>query len=159
MQRRLIQGQLELSKSTVAAIRELKTPPLERNGYNSRVFAQYSAVLFWAFQKRKRRWTRIYEKINRRCFPPLIPAEKDAIANLKKIPANPTILAPPRTIGQYTVDTNEYNSIVGCLLLQKQEDGTSRPIGYWSRTLTSAKQKLGITHKELLAVVVTVLLL
>lgn len=85
-------------------------------------------------------------------FPSPSPAEKSAVENLKTLLRNPSILPLARATSQYTVDTDACNSQVACVLLQQQEDGIAKSIGYWSRTLTSAEQKLTTTDKESVAV-------
>lgn len=99
------------------------------------------------------------QKFQSTSLPFLILDEKYAIENLNKQLTNLPILALPPPGDQYTVDTDGLDSKVGYVILQQQADGTSRPIGFCSRTLTDAEQNLETTHKVFLVVVWVVLLL
>lgn len=65
---------------------------------------------------------------------------------------SPAVLVLPRTKGQYTLEFSAGDKQIGCVILQKQEDGSNRPAGYWIRTLNDKKPKLAKTHRECLAV-------
>ena len=69
------------------------------------------------------------------------------------------MLALPRRDGHLTLDTDACARQLGCVLLQTQPDGTDRPLGYWSRSLSSAERNYDTTERECLAVVWSVLLL
>ena len=79
--------------------------------------------------------------------------ELTAFEQLKKSLVTAPILALPREGYPYTLDTDASDRQLGCCLLQQQEDGTLHPIGYWSRTLTSAERNYSSTEKECLAIV------
>jgi RNase H-like domain found in reverse transcriptase len=49
--------------------------------------------------------------------------------------------------GAFTLDTDASDHQLGCCLLQEQPDGTQKPIGYWSRGLTSAEKNYSTTEK------------
>ena len=68
-------------------------------------------------------------------------------------------LALPRREGAYTVDTDASAGQVGAVLLQEQPDRTTRPVGYWSRSLNAAERHYSTTEQECLAVMCTSLLL
>lgn len=67
---------------------------------------------------------------------------------LKKLLTTIPILALSHTSGRYTVDIDACDTLVGRVLLQEQLVYSSRPFGYWSRTLNDWKTKLVTTHKE-----------
>lgn len=69
------------------------------------------------------------------------------------------ILAIPRTAGQITVSTDDYDSQAVCLLLQKHDDSTTSPINYWSRSIISDEQNLATTNQKYLTILWAVLLL
>ena len=48
---------------------------------------------------------------------------------------------------------------LGAVLQQKQDDGTLRPVAFWSYKLKAAERNYSATELELMALVVTVLLL
>ena len=79
--------------------------------------------------------------------------ELRAFETLKKSLVTAPILALPREGYPYTLDTDASERQLGCCLLQRQPDGTLHPIGYWSRTLTSAEKNYSATEKECLALV------
>ena len=62
------------------------------------------------------------------------------------------ILVPPRDEGKYVLDTDASDTALGAVL-QQEQDGQLRVIGYASRALTNAERRYCITRKELLGVV------
>ena len=62
------------------------------------------------------------------------------------------ILVPLRDEGQYVLDTDASDTAL-CAILQQEQDGQLRIIGYASRVLTNAERCYCITRKELLGVV------
>lgn len=65
----------------------------------------------------------------------------------------PLVLALPRTMGRYTLDTYACYKQIGCVLLQKQEDRNSLPAGFCSGILNDKEQTFAATHGEFVAVV------
>lgn len=65
----------------------------------------------------------------------------------------PTVLALPKSNGQYTTDTDACDTQVGCVLSQEHVDKILKPIGYWMRSLCDAEHRHDTTQKERLAVV------
>lgn len=63
------------------------------------------------------------------------------------------VLEFPNAIGHTFFDTDAYIVRVGCVLLQQQEDRTTKPIGYWSRYVTDAELKYDTTEREYLPIV------
>jgi RNase H-like domain found in reverse transcriptase len=88
---------------------------------------------------------------------PLSPEQVIAFDTLRASLLNPPILALPRIEVAFTIDTDDSDHQLGCCLLQDQPDGTPRPIGYWSRGLTSAEKNYSTTEKECLEIVWTIL--
>lgn len=68
------------------------------------------------------------------------PEETGAFELLKEALASPPVLKLPRSDLEYSVDTDACDHQVGCALFQTYEDGTRHPIGFWSRSLTSAER-------------------
>ena len=62
------------------------------------------------------------------------------------------ILVPPRDEGQYVLDMDASDTALGAIL-QQEQDGQLRVIGYASCALTNAERRYCITRKELLGVV------
>lgn len=58
-----------------------------------------------------------------------------------------------------TVDTVTCDKQIGCVILQEQPDGTTKLIGYWSRSLNDAEHRYETTHRECLAFMWALLLL
>ena len=61
---------------------------------------------------------------------------------------SPPVLALPRCGRKYTLDTDACGHQVGCTLLQEQPEGSTRPVGYWSRALTEAERNYTTTEKN-----------
>lgn len=62
------------------------------------------------------------------------------------------VLALPRYGLKYTLDTDACRDQVRCVLLRGQEDGTKRPIGYWSLFLNDSQRTYDATCRILYAV-------
>lgn len=72
---------------------------------------------------------------------------------------SPPVLDLQRQTRKYTLRTDACNVQVCCIRLQKQGDGTKRPIGYWSRSFNDAKLAYNIAHRKRYAIAWAVLLL
>lgn len=83
----------------------------------------------------------------------------EAFDSLKQRLMKLPVFGLPSLNGRYTTDTDASDKNIGCVLLQEQPEGTTQPIGYWSRTLTPSERAYGTTHRECLDVVWPVLLL
>ena len=152
-------GQLEVASRTVDAVRQFKTPADQGelrsflgmcNVYRRFVpnFARVAAPLN---QKLKKGEPFQFDSLN--------DEEYKAFADLKVRLISPPVLALPRHGLRYTLDTDACAHQVGCALLQDQPNGDKLPIGYWSRTLTTAERNYSTTEKECLAIVWSVLTL
>lgn len=53
--------------------------------------------------------------------------------------SEPSVLAPPRSKADYTVDTGASDKHIGCVLLQKHADGNKTSCEYWSRSLSDTE--------------------
>jgi len=76
-----------------------------------------------------------------------------AFEELKRRLTEAPILALPRRHGAYTLDTDASAGKVGAVLLQEQPDQSTRPVGYWGRSLNAAERNYSTTERECLAVV------
>lgn len=90
---------------------------------------------------------------------PLNEEEVKSMASLMIALIFPSLLALPNRTGHITLDTDACNVQVGCLLLQQQPNETTKPIGYWSRSLTETERKYDTTQHECLEIVWSILLL
>lgn len=68
-------------------------------------------------------------------FEPLDGEERAAVTLLKRFVIRSPVLALPRAKGWYRPNTDVCDKQIGCVLLQEQEEGRNRAVGYWSRTL------------------------
>jgi RNase H-like domain found in reverse transcriptase/Reverse transcriptase (RNA-dependent DNA polymerase)/Integrase zinc binding domain/Chromo (CHRromatin Organisation MOdifier) domain/Integrase core domain len=84
---------------------------------------------------------------------PLSPAAIAAFTALRDRLLSPPILALPRAVGKFCLDTDASNGQLGCCLSQQQPCGKYLPLGYWSRTLNTAEHNYSTTEKECLAIV------
>jgi len=82
-----------------------------------------------------------------------------AFEELKRSLTEAPILALPHRDGAYTLDTDASAGQVGAVLLREQPDQSTRPMGYWSRSLNAAERNYSTTEREGLAVVWASLLL
>ena len=76
---------------------------------------------------------------------------QESFDRLKEILTGPEIMAFPRDMGEYILDTDACDTSIGCVLSQMQ-DGRERVIAYASRSLNKAEKNYCVTDKELLAV-------
>ncbi|CAN8076107.1 unnamed protein product [Agarophyton chilense] len=84
----------------------------------------------------------------------------ESFQTLKDKILNPPILALPKPNRPFVLDTDDCDVQLGCALLQEQDSPKDyRPIGYWSRTLTSADRNYSTTEKECLSSVWSILTL
>jgi hypothetical protein len=74
-------------------------------------------------------------------------------AALKMAVTTAPVLALPRKEGRYIVEADASASQLGAQLLQEQEDGSYRPLGYWSRQCNAAERNYSPTEREALAIV------
>jgi predicted aspartyl protease len=79
--------------------------------------------------------------------------EQQAFDTLKQALIEAPILAHPDPQRQWIVQTDASGFAIGAVLSQKQDDGTVRPVAYWSEKLTSAPRNYCATERELMAIV------
>lgn len=89
---------------------------------------------------------------------PLTKEELNTLKTLKRELVSPPVLTLPKRKGQYTLDTDPCDRHVGCVLLQKYEQGTMKPFGNWSGTLPNEEKNTDTTHRECCTIVWVVLL-
>ena len=77
---------------------------------------------------------------------------EQAFQLLKKKLCEAPILAYPRPVGTYILDTDASNVGIGGVLSQVQ-DGREKPISYASKKLDKHQQRYSVTRRELLAVI------
>jgi transposase InsO family protein len=90
---------------------------------------------------------------------PLSVEQLTAFEKLREKLLQPPVLALPRKEGRYVLDTDASDHQIGSCLCQEHPDGLRHPIGYWSRSLTSAERNYSTTEKECLAIVWAILTL
>lgn len=78
---------------------------------------------------------------------------------LKEAPVSSSVIALPNSIGHMTLNTDTWDKKVACVLLHKQEDETTRPVGYWSHSLNYAEKSYYTTQRKFFAIVWSVLIL
>lgn len=67
----------------------------------------------------------------------------------------PPVHSLPYAEGRYILDTDAHNIQVGCVRLQEQPVGTTKPIGYWPRYLATSAQAYLKTQLDYLTIVDT----
>lgn len=69
------------------------------------------------------------------------------------------VFAVPKSTDHMTLDTNARNVQIGWVLQQQQPEKTTKPIKYWSRSLTDTEREYSTMQRECLAIVWSVILL
>lgn len=92
-------------------------------------------------------------------FLPSWQKEKCCSCVLKRELMNPPVLAIPRSEGLHWRGTNYCDKQIGCVLLHEQEDGSNRPVGYWSYSSYDKEKPLAATQRKYLTAVQVVTLL
>src|SRR3982075_64580 len=83
------------------------------------------------------------------------PEQEEAFESLKKLAVHAPILGFFVSGCETKVETDASRNATGGIILQKQEDGAWKPVGYFSKTMTPAERAYPIQDRELLAVVDT----
>jgi len=86
-------------------------------------------------------------------LPPPTDVQLAAFEDLKGALVSPPILPIPHPNRRFVVDVDACADQLGCALMQEQEDGDLRPVGYFSRALKSAEQNYCTTERECLGLV------
>jgi transposase InsO family protein len=79
--------------------------------------------------------------------------QQKAFDELKAKLTSAPVLAHPDPSRQYILHTDASGFATAAVLSQQQEDGTIRPVAYYSKKMGPAERNYGITDKELLAIV------
>ena len=77
----------------------------------------------------------------------------EAFCKLKGLLTNSSLLVFPEFTKPFVLETDASGAGLGAVLAQKQEDGSTRPIAYASRSLQPHEKNYGITELEGLGVV------
>ena len=148
-------GTLEVDDSHVRALK-LAKPPKTTSELRS----------FLGFTNVYRRFINNYTETARPLFkllqgnpkkhkpiPPLDDSQMKSFQKLIEQVTSPPVLALPQPGLRYSLDTDACDYQIGCALFQIHEDGTRRPIGFWSRLMLPREQNYMVTEKECLAVI------
>jgi len=79
--------------------------------------------------------------------------EQMAFDTLKRRMTEAPVLAHPDPLKQWSVQTDASGFAIGAVLSQRQDDGTARPVAYWSTKLKPAETRYSATERELMAIV------
>jgi len=146
-------GQLKVQDKNIRGIKEASLPRCKKDlrsflgmcNVYTRFFKDYAQVArplaAMTISKRPDRWGTLSDEA------------LGAFKELKRRLTEAPILALPRRHGAYTLDTDASAGQVGAVLLQQQPDQSTRPVGYWSRSLNTAERNYSTTEREGLAVV------
>ena len=86
-------------------------------------------------------------------FPPELPTTaSQAFQRLKRAMCSAPVLAYYDASRPTELWTDASDGAIGGALLQRDEKGAWRPVGYYSRRLSASEVKYGVYHKELLAI-------
>jgi transposase InsO family protein len=146
-------GRLEVAEKNTVALKEAKLPKTQTelksflglcNVYR-RFVARFAAIAAPL--------TALLRKETPFQLPPLSEEQRKAFETLRERLLSPPVLALPRAEGHYFLDTDASATQLGCCLRQTQPDGSTLPLGFWSRSLTPAEKNYSTTEKECLAIV------
>jgi len=152
-------GQLQVQDKNIRGLKEASPPRCKKdlrsflgtcNIY--RRFVKDYAQVAWSLaamtsSKRPDRWGTLSDEA------------LGAFEELKRRITEAPILSLPRRHGACTLDTDASAGQVGAFLLQEQPVQSTRPVGYWSRSLNAAERNYSTKEWECLAVVWASLLL
>ena len=82
-------------------------------------------------------------------------AQQAAFQQLKDRLISAPILVYADPSRPYILQTDASDCAVGAVLSQRQDDGSEKPIAYWSHKLNKAEFNYSATEKELLAIVLS----
>ena len=80
-------------------------------------------------------------------------AQQRAFDELKSRLLTAPVLAHPDPSRQFILNTDASGFAIAAVLSQQQQDGSMRPVAYYSKKMNSAQKNYGVTDKELLAIV------
>ena len=80
-------------------------------------------------------------------------SQQQAVAKLKEAFTKAPVLVRPDYDKQFILETDASLVAMGAVLSQEQEDGSVRPIAYWSGTFNAAERNYGVGDRELLGIV------
>lgn len=86
-------------------------------------------------------------------FNPLSGNEPHAIETLNTVSISPPLLALPYSGGHMKLDTKACHVQIGCVLIQKQKEDTTKPIERWTRSLTDEIKRYETTPRKCLKTV------
>ena len=95
----------------------------------------------------------LYQLIKKDALFDWTPACQQAWEQVKQRLTESPVLAFPNFAKEFLVETDASGKGLGVVPAQKQEDGSTRPIAYASRTLEPSEKNYGVTEVEALAVV------
>lgn len=93
------------------------------------------------------------KKVQPNYFGALKVKELRAIYKLQKKLMSSSVLALPNAKEKNMLDTNACNVQIECFLLQEQQDGTTKPVEYWSQLLAKAEKVYDTTQRGCHAIV------
>ncbi len=79
--------------------------------------------------------------------------QQRAFEELKTRLQTAPVLAHPDPSRQFILNSDASGFAVAAVLSQQQEDGSIRPVAYYSKKMNAAEKNYGVTDKELLAIV------
>jgi hypothetical protein len=82
--------------------------------------------------------------------------QQQAFDQLKAQLTSAPVLAHPDPTRQYVLHTDASGFAIAAVLSQQQQDGTTRPVAYYSRKMSAAEKNYDVHDQELLAIVMAV---
>ena len=133
-------GTLEVSEKNIVAIRAAVPP---KNQTQLRSFLGLCNVyrrFVPGFARIARPLTELTEKETSFQLPDFNEEQLIAFEDLKSRLISTPVLRLPQTGLPFSIDTDASEYQIGCALMQEDTQGARHPVGYWSRTLSSAER-------------------
>ena len=146
-------GRLEVAQKNTQALREAKEPRTQTDLKSFLGLCNVYRRFVPRFEAIAAPLTALIRKETPFALPELTAEQLQAFNVLRERLLKPPILALPRAEGRLFLDTDASAAQLGCCLRQTQPDGSTLPLGYWSRTLTSAERNYSTIEKDFLAIV------
>jgi hypothetical protein len=133
-------GQLSVAENNTTALKDMTHPTTQTELRSFLSLCNVYSRFVQGFAKIAAPLNILLRKGETLQLSPLFLEQVFSFETLRASLLHPPIIVLTRIEGALTLFTDASDHQLGCYLLQEQQDGTQRPIVYWSRGLTSAEK-------------------